>query len=193
MDETNKQLPLSPANRPAPSPEIAAPAVCPTMPQKKARPIPRKIKAAIEAVQSGKAKNWTAGAKAAGISREYLSRTLSARPDIIEWAQNRAKRLMALGVCIATPKMIELVHSNSQRVAFEASRHIQACAGIKPAADANMSVSIELKAGYVIDLSGRNPGDRAGAKVIEYEAGRVIGAKPEPIAGIGPDGERKPD
>jgi hypothetical protein len=173
-DTINKQLPYRPA--PAPSPDL--PPVRPTVPAPKARPIPRKIKAAIEAVQSGKAKNWTAGAKAAGISREYLSRTLSARPDIIEWAQNRAKRLMALGVCIATPKMIELVHSNSQRVAFEASRHIQACAGIKPAADANMSVSIELKAGYVIDLSGRKPRGELGVNVTEYEAGRVIDAKP---------------
>ena len=51
--------------------------------------------------------------------------------------------------------MLELIHSSSQRVGFEASRHVLALAGLKPTPDNNVSVSvgIELKAGYVIDLS----------------------------------------
>jgi hypothetical protein len=55
----------------------------PTVPQLRARPILRRIKDALEAMLSGKARNLTQAAKAAGISREYLSRTLSARPDVV--------------------------------------------------------------------------------------------------------------
>jgi hypothetical protein len=47
----------------------------------------------------------------------------------------------------------------SERVAFEATRFSLSVAGIRPAADANVSVNLELRAGYVIDLSGRD--DRA--------------------------------
>ncbi len=79
---SDAKLAPSPSS-PAPSPAIAEPALRPTVPQKKARPIPGKIKIALEAMLAGKARNLTQAAKAAGISREYLSRTLSARPDIV--------------------------------------------------------------------------------------------------------------
>ena len=137
-------------------PETAPPAVPTptTAPHPRARPIPRKIKDAIEAMQSGKARNLTQAAKCAGISRVHVSRTLSRRPDIVTWADNRARRMLALGVSVAVPKILSLVHSSSQRVAFEASRHVLAVAGIQPPSDSpSVSVSVELKAGYVIDLS----------------------------------------
>ena len=79
------------------------------------RRIPRKIKDALEAMLSGKAKNLTQAAKAAGISREHLSRTLSARPEIVVWAENRARRVLGIGATVAAAKMLELVHSNSSR------------------------------------------------------------------------------
>ena len=70
--------------------------------------------------------------------------------------------------------MLELIHSNSSRVQFEASRHVLALAGLKPASDASVSVSIgvEVKAGYVIDLS--EPGQPA-AKIVDCQ---VLDAKP---------------
>jgi hypothetical protein len=161
------KLPTPAAERPAPAPAIAAPV-------KKARPIPGKIKTALEAMLVGKARNLTQAAKAAGISREYLSRTLSARPDIVVWAQNRAARVLGIGASVAAAKMLDLIHSNSSRVQFESSRHVLALAGIKPASDASVSVNvgIELKAGYVIDLSER---DEPAARIV---GGAVIDAKP---------------
>jgi hypothetical protein len=163
------------------SPEFSAPVLPTTAPQPRARPIPRKIKDAIEAMLSGKARNLTQAAKVAGISREYLSRTLTNRPDVVEYAKNRAARVLGIGASVAAAKMMELIHSSSQRVGFEASRHVLALSGIKPPPDTSMNVNIELKAGYVIDLSGRI---RAGPKIV---AGQVVDAQPEPIAGIGPD------
>lgn len=191
-DTANK---LAPAL--VPQPAIAEPA-----PQKKARPIPGKIKAAIEALQSGKAKSLTQAAKAAGITREYFSRTLSARPDVVEWGHNRARRLIAAGTWIATPQMLALAHSGSSRTSFEVCRYLLGIAGIKPAADAQVNVNVELKAGYVIDLSERRMKRSIDAvtgrlvetpiddEVIEHKivGGVAIDAKPEPIAGVGPGG-----
>lgn len=158
-------------------PNFAPPAPVPTTaPKPKARPIPKKVKIAVEAMLAGKARNLTQAAKAAGISREYLSRTLSARPDIVVWAQNRAARVLGIGASVAAAKMLELLNSNSSRVQFESSRFVLGAAGIGVARDANVNVSvgIELKAGYVIDLS--EPG-QAAAKVVGGEA-KVIDAKP---------------
>src|SRR5271166_3228924 len=114
----------------APSPEISEPALRPTVPQKKARPIPSSVKTAIKALQSGKAKNLVQAAKVAGVSREYFSRTLSARPDIIESGHNRARRLIAVGAWVATPQMLELVRSKSSRTSFEVCRYLLGVAGI---------------------------------------------------------------
>lgn len=179
MSETSKQLAPLPTT-PSSSPAVAEPAARPTVPQRKARPIPKKIRNAIEAMLAGKAKNLTTAAKAAGISREYLSRTLSARPDIVIWAQNRAARVLGIGASVAAAKMLALIHSSSQRVGFEASRHVLALAGLKPASDASVSVNvgIELRAGYVIDLSER---DGPPMKVVSP----AIDA--DPARGIGPD------
>ena len=58
-------------------------------------------------------------------------------------------------------------------VALDASRHVLAIAGIKPPSDSvSVSVGIELRAGYVIDLSER---DEPPVKIV---GGHVIDAKP---------------
>jgi hypothetical protein len=184
MTETiNKQLPY-PA--PAPSPDL--PAARPTVPVPKARPIPKKIRNALEAMLAGKAKNLIAAAKVAGISREYLSRTLSARPDIVTWVQARAARTLGIGASVAAAKMLELIFSNSSRTSFEASRHVLALSGLKPPADATVNVNVVQSVGYCIDLRGRTdrPAVRqeSGAGVVitnaedDSAAGVVIDAKP---------------
>jgi hypothetical protein len=55
--------------------------------------------------------------------------------DIVVWAQNRAARVLGIGASVAAAKMLELIHSSSQRVGFEASRHVLALAGLKPTLD----------------------------------------------------------
>jgi hypothetical protein len=82
-------------------------------------------------------------AKVAGISREYLSRTTSKRPDITAWAQSRTARVLGLGASIAAAKMLELIHSDSSRTSFEASRHVLALSGIASANQPQVSVNVE--------------------------------------------------
>ncbi len=158
--------PITPSSTPA----IDVPALRPA-PLPKMRKPPPKIRAAIEAMLAGKAYNLTQAAKVAGTPREYLSRAWG-RPEVRAWATNKARRILDLGACVATPKMVELSQSSSQRVSFEAARHLLAIAGMAPANQSQVSVNVELRAGWVINLAPENEEER---RMIERQA-KVIDA-----------------
>lgn len=73
----------------------------------------------------------------------------------------------------AAARLNQLVDSTSQRVALEATKFSLGVAGIKPAADAQVNVNIDLRAGYVIDLSEDN---LPTAKIVG-DVAKVIDAK----------------
>ena len=157
------------------SPEFASSAVpTTTQPQSKLRKPPPKVRAAIEALVTGQARTITAAAKKVGLTRERLSRAFS-EPHIAEALRTRAAREVALSSGRAAARLNQLIDSTSQRVALEATKFSLGVAGIKPAPD-NVSVNIELeiKAGYVIDLSER---DEPAAKIVGGVA-KMIDAKP---------------
>jgi hypothetical protein len=180
------------------------PTTIPKPREPKLRKPPPRVRDAIHAYVSGRAKTKTAAAKIAGISREYFERSLS-QPHVSEYLRARALREVATSAGRAAARLNQLIDSGSERVAFEATRFSLGVAGIKPVPDNNVSVNvgIELKAGYVIDLS--ESGDFSGVQALANARGepvRVIdlsvpGNSPdaiktiEPIAGIGPD-RRKP-
>jgi hypothetical protein len=153
-------------------PEIAPPAVrATTTPQPKMRKPPPKVRAAIEALVTGQVRTITAAAKKVGLTRERLSRAFS-EPHNAEALRTRAAREVAFSSGRAAARLNQLIDSTSQRVALEATKFSLGVTGIKPAADASVSVNIELKAGYVIDLS--EPGQPE-QKIV---GGEVIDAKP---------------
>jgi len=171
------------------SPEFASSSVPTTQPQSKLRKPPPKVRAAIEALVTGQARTITAAAKKVGLSRERLSRAFS-EPHNRHALRERAEREVALSAGRASARLNQLIDSTSQRVALEATKFSLATAGIRPAPDNNVSVNVGIQlAGYVIDLSGRKPGDRQ-IKILDGQAGVTIDAPPERIAGIGPDGSR---
>ena len=71
--------------------------------------------------------------------------------------------------------MSALLDSGSERVSLEATKFSLGVAGVKPAADASVNVNIELKAGYVIDLSERD--EPPVAKLVN-DVAKVIDAEP---------------
>jgi hypothetical protein len=119
------------------------------------RPIPKAIRIAVEALTSGDAKTVTDAAEKAGITREYLSRRLS-EPHIAEYLRQKAARVVAIAAGRASGRLVELLDSPSDHVSFDATKHTLAIAAIKPAAEPNISLNIEMRAGYVIDLSDRD-------------------------------------
>jgi len=77
-----------------------------------------------------------------------------------------ARQTMQIGVLRASKRVLELVDADSEHVSLDASKHVLAIEGIKPTQDAQVSVNIDIKAGYVIDLSG----DAREVKTIENDA-----------------------
>jgi hypothetical protein len=96
--------------------------------------------------------NQREAAKLAGISEFHLSRELK-KPQIQVFIARRARQNIQLGVLRASARINELVDGGSEHVSLDASKHILAIEGIKPRADAQVSVNIDIKAGYVIDLT----------------------------------------
>lgn len=141
-----------------------------TVPQPRMRKPPPKVRAAIEALVTGQARTITAAAKKVGLSRERLSRAFS-EPHNAEALRTRAAREVALSSGRAAARLNQLIESTSQRVALEATKFSLGVAGIRPAANSQVNVNIELKAGYVIDLSeeGR-PAKIVGGQVIDAKA-----------------------
>ncbi len=150
------------------SPEVATPTKAAGP---KRREPPAKVKAAIEELLSGRCRTITAAAERVLLSRERLSRALS-EPHITAYLQQKAARHVAVSSAAAAARITELLHAESEHVQFKAAEHILSVAGITPTNAPQVSVSIELKAGYVIDLS--EPGEPA-PKII---GGDVIDAKP---------------
>lgn len=97
--------------------------------------------------------NQREAAKLAGISEYHLSRELK-KPQIQVFIERAARQTIAAGMLRAANRAVELVDASSEHVSLDASKHVLAIAGIKPTADAQVSVNIDIKAGYVIDLSG---------------------------------------
>jgi hypothetical protein len=118
-----------------------------------ARRVPKKIKAACEAIVTGQAKSITDAATAAGISREYFSRQLS-KSHVAEYLRQKAARTVAIASGRASARIGELIDADSEHVSLDASVRTLAIAGIS-AVQTNVNLNFHgdmPKAGYVIDL-----------------------------------------
>jgi transposase-like protein len=155
---------------PQPQPALPAP--------KRTRRIPPRVREAIDAYVSGRARSITAAAKKAGLSREYLSRSLS-QPHVAEFLRQKAARVVAMGAGRAAARLNELINSKSDHVSLDATRLSLGIAGIKPASDAQVNVNIDVKAGFVIDLSGRSPPIERPIKIVSPQQPAAVAASEE--------------
>ena len=76
---------------------------------------------------------------------------------------------------IASARLIELIHAGSEHVSADVSKWVAGVAGIAPANSPQVNVNIELKAGYVIDLSERNPRAQQIVEQNQIEAFPTVG------------------
>jgi hypothetical protein len=96
--------------------------------------------------------NQREAAKLAGMNEFHLSRELK-KPHIQVFIERAARQTIATSMLRAANRAVELLDAESEHVSLDASKHVLAIAGIKPRADAQVSVNIDIKAGYVIDLT----------------------------------------
>lgn len=118
----------------------------------KERRIPKRIAEAVRLLVTGECATQKAAAERVGITPGHLCETLK-KPHVQMFVARRARETLAAGVMRASARLNALVDAGSEHVSFDATKHVLALAGIKPSADAQVSVNIDIKAGYVIDLS----------------------------------------
>jgi hypothetical protein len=117
-----------------------------------AKRISKKVSRAIDLMVSGECKKICDAAAKAGLARESLSRALST-PHVAEHLRQKVLRHLAIHAARAGATKTELLDSSNEIVRDRASTFVLGLAGIAPAATPSVSLNIEMKAGYVIDLS----------------------------------------
>ena len=118
--------------------------------------ISKKVRVAIDAMVTGECKKISAAAAKAGLARESLSRALST-PHVAEHLRQKVIRHLAIHAARAGATKTELLDSASEIVRDRASSFVLGLAGIQPASNPSISVNLEIRSGYVIDLSDDPP------------------------------------
>jgi hypothetical protein len=116
------------------------------------RRISKKVRRAIDALVTGDAKQIKEAAEKVGLARESLSRALST-PHVAEHLRQKVLRHLAMQAARAGAVKGELLESDNEMVRDRASTFILGLADIAPTSAPALSVNLEIKAGYVIDLS----------------------------------------
>jgi hypothetical protein len=116
----------------------------------------RRIVEAVRLLLTGTCKTQKAAAERVGMNEGYLSEALR-KPHVQVFIARRMRENISNGTMRASARLVELIDAGSEHVSADVSKHMLAIAGIKPAAEPTTSVNINIKAGYVIDLSDDPP------------------------------------
>lgn len=138
----------------------------------KPKPISAKVRIAIDAMVDGSAKDITAAAEVAKLSREHLSRQLN-RPHITAFFRQKVERYLVLNAAKAGRTKISLLDSPNEMVRDRSSSYVLSLAGIAPNPEPNDRASVQLPGLQIVVI--QPPG-------ITAEPPRVIG--PEPVRQI---------
>jgi hypothetical protein len=129
----------------------------------KKRRIPKRIAEVVRLLVTGECKTQRAAAERTGMSETYLSTALR-KPEILAHIEHETRVALSRSQAPAAATLIRLAtEAASEHVQKDAAIHLLNMAGHKPRADAQVSVNIELKAGYVLDL--REPDDMRAVQV----------------------------
>jgi hypothetical protein len=121
-----------------------------------ARRISKKVRTAIAYMVNGECKQISEAAAKAGLARETLSRALS-QPHVAEHMRQRVVRHLAIQAARAGAVKGELLDCSNEMVRDRASTFVLGLAGIQPDSSPSLAINIEVKAGYVIDLTDDAP------------------------------------
>jgi hypothetical protein len=134
----------------------------------KPRRISKRLRQAIDLLVTGECKTQKAAAERLKLAPETLSRALREH-HVLSYIEQQTRVVLSRSQAPAAATLIRLAtDAASEHVQKDAAIHLLAMAGHKPKADAQVSVNIDIKAGYVIDLT---------------EDARVVNAVPQRIAG----------
>ena len=119
----------------------------------KPRKISPRVRHAVELMLSGECKTKKDAAQRAKLSRERLSRAMK-ESHVVSYIEQQTRVALAQSQVPAAATLFRLLdQASSEHVQKDVAMHLLAIAGHKPKQDAQVSVNIDIKAGYVIDLT----------------------------------------
>jgi hypothetical protein len=150
----------------------------PIVPADAPKRISKKVRAAIDLMVTGECKKIIEAAEKVGLARESLSRALST-PHVAEHLRQKVLRHLAIAAARAGHTKVELLDSESEIARDHASSFLLGLAGIQPASTPSISLNLEIRAGYVIDLTdkprpGAMPSTSAGMRIVSPTAAPLI-------------------
>jgi hypothetical protein len=138
--------------------------------------ISKKVQTAMDALIAGDVKTIKEAAENVGLHRESLSRSLSI-PHVAAHLRQKVIRHLAIAAARASATKVDLLGSDSEIARDRTSTFILGLAGIQPASTPSVSLNLEIKAGYVIDISEEAPAprmrvvSRTATPIIEHDGG----------------------
>jgi hypothetical protein len=123
----------------------------PVLPDKPLR-ITDKVRRAINLFVAGDCTKITEAAEKVGLARESLGKALD-RPHVVAYLQQRTRKRLEILAARAGVVKGELLESDNDMARDRASSFVLGLAGIQPATTPGLVLNLEIKAGYVIDLS----------------------------------------
>jgi hypothetical protein len=115
--------------------------------------IPRRIVQLVDLMANGKVRSRQAGCEQLKLDPSYASRQLR-KVHIAAYLEQQTRVALAQLQAPAVGTLARLMaEASSEHVQNDVAKHVLAIAGHKPKADAQVSVNIDIKAGYVIDLT----------------------------------------
>jgi hypothetical protein len=111
------------------------------------------IRSVAKLVTSGECQTIKAASERVGLAYDYVRQELK-KPAVRVFCEELARQTIANGLMRGSARLVGLMDASSEHVSLDATKHVLGIAGIKPANDAQVSVNIDIKAGYVIDLTG---------------------------------------
>lgn len=113
----------------------------------------KRLRQAINLILSGECKTQKAAAERMKLTPTHLSRMLS-EPHVLAYMEQQTRVTLARSQMPAAATLVKLLdQAASEHVQKDVAIHLLNIAGHKPASDAQVNVNIDIKAGYVIDLT----------------------------------------
>jgi hypothetical protein len=124
----------------------------PSEPINKALRITNKVRRAIDGMVNGDCKLIKDAAQHGGLDPASLSRALD-KPHVAAYLRQRVLKRLGIAAARAGATKVELLDSANELVRDRSSTFVLGLADIAPAGAPALSVNIEAKAGFVIDIS----------------------------------------
>ena len=149
--------------------------------------ISKQLAAALKLIEDGAVASIQAAATRVGFHPSYLYEALR-KPHVQAFLAQKKRQNLAAAALRGSQRALELVDSPSEKTSIDAVRLVLGIDGFHADAAPRVSVAVDIRAGYVIDLSG---GDRAASaiegEVVRDESRRLAGPAAE---ALDPPGKR---